>query len=163
MCETNPISGDRDTPRFQYSIVPVFQSDAYRARQSQSGSVSGGDAKPSIRSMAGSTKSRLRKTKPNLGRMGYLEGASGRPMVRNEANLWADSDCQGPAWLPTSPMGPIVRNEANLPHIDRVSHRLTRPKYRHHGAGVCKTKPISARRGVALCRPRPDVGDPGPP
>ncbi len=30
---------------------------------------------------------RLCKTKPNLGRMGYLGGASGRHIVRNEANL----------------------------------------------------------------------------
>jgi hypothetical protein len=59
MCKTNPISRGRGIPSFQYSIIPVFQSDADRAKQSQSGRVSGGDAQP--------TKRRSCETKPILG------------------------------------------------------------------------------------------------
>jgi hypothetical protein len=36
-CKTNPISGDPRCPTFQYSIIPPFQSDAYRAKQTQFG------------------------------------------------------------------------------------------------------------------------------
>jgi hypothetical protein len=35
MCETNPIPGGRGDPPFHYSIVPVFQSHTYCAKQTQ--------------------------------------------------------------------------------------------------------------------------------
>ncbi len=34
-CETNPIPNGRDAPLFHYSIIPVFQAQALRAKQSQ--------------------------------------------------------------------------------------------------------------------------------
>jgi len=37
MCKTNPIPGGRDTPPFQYSTIPAFQSDTDRAKRTQFG------------------------------------------------------------------------------------------------------------------------------
>ncbi len=41
-CETKPTSGGRDTPPFHYSIIPPSQSDAYRAKRTQSPAGPGG-------------------------------------------------------------------------------------------------------------------------
>ncbi len=35
MCKTNPISGGRDAPPFQHSIIPASQPDADRAKRTQ--------------------------------------------------------------------------------------------------------------------------------
>ncbi len=166
--KTNPISGGRDTPVFQYSTIPPFRSRANHAKQSQSEKGSevsdptprntpglprtcrkGNPAKQSQFGLPGGEgvragrptgavtpepncakqtqlpwsgwkrqvlgrkgvmmsltraepwqnkanfeqpdrdpEAKLRKTKPNLGRMGHLgDGASGRPIVRNKPNF----------------------------------------------------------------------------
>jgi hypothetical protein len=110
--------GRRGPPSFHYSIIPAFHSASGRAKQSQ---------------FPADLRGRTRKTKPNLGRMGYLgDGRGGRsalcetkpiprlrigdrpaasgprrPIVRNKPN-WA-----GPAPKPT-PGGESVRNKPNL-------------------------------------------------
>ncbi len=50
------------------------------------------------------TKGQMRKTKPNLGRMGRLgAGASGRPIVRNEPNFWWPGYTTIPVFYSTTP------------------------------------------------------------
>jgi hypothetical protein len=80
--------------------------------------------------------------------------------VRNEANFHTGRNSQGPGRLPVPPTGPIVRNEANLPRINRSGRRQQGRQCCYCRGQVCKTKPICPRRAEAadvgptvVCRP----------
>jgi hypothetical protein len=95
-----------------------------KANSPPPGTVSGEDAQP--------TKSRLRQTKPNLGRMGYLGGASGRHKVQNEAN-WGQ-----PAWHPDA----NYAKRTQFPDCGLETDLPLRPVW-----ADCAKRTQSARRG----------------
>ncbi len=101
--------------------------------------VSGGDAQPPIRSRAGSTKSRLCETKPNLGRVGHLShGGRRRGATWPQSETCKTNPIPGPArWNAASGTRANVQNEANSSIADC-----------RNGAG----QPASAFGGVVRLR-----------
>ena len=138
-CKTNPISGGRNAPPFQYSTIPAFQSDADRAKRTQ--------FLPRCRS--GDRRSREGKwceTNP----IGPLEGVGrGRPTheepMGNRAKRSQLAVGEPLAGIPNyssiplfhhSNAVPVVRNKANSSHD--ADREIGVP-----GGRACETKPIS--------------------
>jgi hypothetical protein len=148
----------RDTPPFQYSIIPPFRSNADCAKRSQF--VSGAQEWARAAGAGRPRRGLIVQNEPNCGRSFKFEVSSVKRIVQNEPNCAsrdgapeardAGANAQNEANCPrTGPLRePIVRNKANLlrGHA-RPSPRpkaLTLPPIRGH---VRQTKPI--RRGRA--------------
>jgi hypothetical protein len=121
----------RATRTGRHSVVqtkPIaLSSPSSRFRETKPirpGRVSGEEAQPPIRWRAGSTEDRLRQTKPNLGRMGKLGGASWRLLCQTKP---ISGHASGPGLSCTNKANwaePRVQNEANLGGVSSVKRRV---------------------------------------
>jgi hypothetical protein len=129
----------QDTPRFRYSIVPAFPSDAYRVKQSQFASrkMSGGDAQP--------TKPGNRAKQSQFLECGFRIGdRPGRDACSAAFRLWpaqADSAKRSQFSVGSGAKGPrgrgaIVQTKQNLGRMGYLGSASARLP--------CQTKPISA-------------------
>jgi hypothetical protein len=90
--------GLREAPPFQYSIIPPFESDAYRAKRSQSTGRFRTQLYNQSQSGVPSREEgcRCEQTKPNLGGLGYLENGVDGLVQTNP--IGRDARCGLPPW-----------------------------------------------------------------